>query len=105
MIAVLVLTLLAAAAPVSSPAAASTPAPRLALDETECLSRAGAAAEREYRRHFKGDWFLHLRSLVQSDQIRSVEVHVGPYDGSVGGGIAARYDCAEDKLVTLEFER
>lgn len=71
----------------------------------ECFSKAYAAAHRVYRNHYENDWYVQMRAVVHNDRVARVELNVGPYDGSVGGGIAAQYDCSDGRLETLEYER
>ena len=75
------------------------------LASAGCLAEAAAAADQQYGKSYKADWYVKLRAVVQAGRIGSVEVKVGPFDGSAGGGIVARYDCSERRLVTLELER
>jgi hypothetical protein len=76
-----------------------------ALQGAECFANAAKAAGHAYGKHYKAEWYIDLRAIVQEDRVRSVEVHVGPYDGSAGGGIAATYDCATDQLTFVEQQR
>ena|SRR3990170_6908182 len=90
------------AAVMGEPASPQTPRRLLGAD---CYSNAARAADRVYGKHYKADWYIDLRAIVQASQVRSIEVHVGPYDGSAGGGIAARYNCATGQLTFVEQER
>lgn len=75
------------------------------LNDAQCLARAARAAARDYGKDYTADWHIELRTIVAANEIRSVEVNAGPYDGTAGGGVVAKYDCASDRLVTVEWER
>jgi hypothetical protein len=72
---------------------------------TECFTRAANAAVRAYKKYFKADWILQMESIVDDIEIEAVSVRVGPYDGSAGGGIVAKFSCDQDSLVTVASER
>lgn len=76
-----------------------------ALGDSECFSRAYAAADRSYKKHFKSDWSITMRAIVKDGKVSVITLSVGPYDGSFGGGILAKYECTESRLLTLEYER
>ena len=86
----------------SKPALADAPSSSRGL---RCYSAAAEAAEREYGKYYQADWYIHLQAVVTKRQVRTVEIHVGPYDGSLGGGISARFACDTGKLTFVEQER
>lgn len=93
-------------------AATATVVGHLALAEarppllgSSCYTAAAEAAEREYGKYYKADWYIDLRAILKSNRVQAVEVHVGPYDGSAGGGITASYACETGKLTFVEQER
>lgn len=71
----------------------------------ECYADAARAADRAYGKHYRDDWYIDLRAIVHANDVRSIEVHVGPYDGSVGGGFSATFNCATRKVILVEQER
>jgi hypothetical protein len=80
----------------------STPDP---AHNTACYSQAAKAASNAFSIYYRADWHITLSGIVQRNHVRSIEVRLGPYDGSAGGGIVARYDCATGKLKLVEYER
>ena len=78
---------------------------RRPLQNVECYTDAAKAADDAYGKYYKANWYIDLHAIVQANQVRSIEVHVGPYDGSAGGGIAASYNCASGQLTFVEQER
>jgi hypothetical protein len=94
--------LAAAAAFLGQPALAEA---RSSLLGSKCYSAAADATEREYGKYYKADWYIDLRAIVKAKNVQTVEVHVGPYDGSAGGGISASYACDTGKLTFVEQER
>lgn len=70
-----------------------------------CFERASNAAQLAYAGLFQADWHIEMTAIVSAKTVQQVRVRVGPYDGTLGGGVAARYDCRKQTLTTLGFER
>lgn len=75
------------------------------LQGAECFTNAVKAADHAYSKYYRADWYIGLHATVQANEVRSIEIQVGPYDGSAGGGITATYNCTTDQLTVVEYQR